>query len=270
MLVEVPVSSMKTSLVGSSRGCRCFQLARATRTSSRSCSAARRLFFEADVVPIEEPPHHTGADHDTVLPQLAADFLQRQIRLRSNQSQQQLLVRIHRRSFAPYRLGRHRPGPPPQRNPPDRGARADLKDGSRFSARGPRLNSTNHPLTQVLGIGPRHRSSPESFDPARLAYPSEFENPFLSDTDSNRWDCALELKRAKPAKPENKSFFIDSPLREEESDSILTPVGPLGCVLGATVCRKITALLLVSASSRAQARPKHLPGRLLHVGPLPG
>src|SRR5260370_27431493 len=137
MLVEVPVSSMKTSLVGSSRGCRCFQLARATRTSSRSCSAARRLFFEADVVPIEEPPHHTGADHDTVLPQLAADFLQRQIRLRSNQSQQQLLVRIHRRSFAPYRLGRHHPGPPPQRNPPDRRAPADLKDDSPFSTPGP-------------------------------------------------------------------------------------------------------------------------------------
>src|SRR6266567_2204811 len=169
-----------------------FQWPCGTLATSRSPrGSARADFFEADVVPIEEPPHHTGADHDTVLPQLAADFLQRQIRLRSNQSQQQLLVRIHRRSFAPYRLGRHRPGPPPQRNPPDRGARADLKDGSRFSARGPRLNRTNHPLTQVLGIGPRHRSSPESFDPARLAYPSEFENPFLSDTDSNRWDCAL-------------------------------------------------------------------------------
>src|SRR6266481_6688893 len=98
-----------------------------------------------------------------------------------------------------FRSSRHRPGPPPQRNPPDRGARADLKDGSRFSARGPRLNRTNHPLTQVLGISPRHRSSPESFDPARLAYPSEFENPFLSDTDSNRWDCALVAHRAQPA-----------------------------------------------------------------------
>src|SRR5260370_17214279 len=103
MLVEVPVSSMKTSLVGSSRGCRCFQLARATRTSSRSCSAARRLFFEADVVPIEEPPHHTGADHDTVLPQLAADFLHRRFRLRTNQSQQPPLLPTPRPSFAPYR-----------------------------------------------------------------------------------------------------------------------------------------------------------------------
>src|SRR5260370_32439631 len=94
MLVEVPVSSMKTSLVGSSRGCRCFQLARATRTSSRSCSAARRLFFEADVVPIEEPPHTTGPDHDTVLPQLAPALLHPHIRLRHNQRHQQLLVCI--------------------------------------------------------------------------------------------------------------------------------------------------------------------------------
>src|SRR5258708_29963525 len=81
MLVEVPVSSMKTNLLGSSRGCSCFQFARAVRTSSRSCSAACRLFFEGDVVAVAKPPHRTCADLDAALAPPAAGFFQRQVRL---------------------------------------------------------------------------------------------------------------------------------------------------------------------------------------------
>src|SRR5271165_3787236 len=108
MLVDVPVSSIKTNLRGSSRGCSCFHFARAVRTSSRSCSAACRLFFEGDVVAIAEPPYGTSADLDATLAQPAADFLQGQVRLGGNQLQKPWLVSIQRRALAAHRLGRHR------------------------------------------------------------------------------------------------------------------------------------------------------------------
>jgi hypothetical protein len=51
------VSSMNTSRVELSMACRRFQHRRARATSGRSCSAARRLFFEADVVaPLRRGP----------------------------------------------------------------------------------------------------------------------------------------------------------------------------------------------------------------------
>ena len=162
MLVEVPVSSMKTSLLGSSRGCSCLQFARARRTSSRSCSAACRLFFEADGVAIIEPPHRARAYHDPTLSQSAADFFQRQVRLGGRQCQQPFLVRIQRRALAAHRLGRDRSGPPPTCEPLDRRTRAHLKSRRRFMARDPRLDRAHDPLTQILRIRLRNRSSPES------------------------------------------------------------------------------------------------------------
>src|SRR5258708_38743563 len=93
MLVEVPVSSMKTNLLGSSRGCSCFQFARAVRTSSRSCSAACRLFFEGDVVAVAKPPHRTGADLDAALAQPAADFFPSQGPLGGGQLPQPFAMR---------------------------------------------------------------------------------------------------------------------------------------------------------------------------------
>ena len=44
---------MNTSRAGSNMPCSRIQRRRARATSARSCSAARRLFFEADLVPLE-------------------------------------------------------------------------------------------------------------------------------------------------------------------------------------------------------------------------
>jgi hypothetical protein len=162
MLVEVPVSSMKTSLVGSSRRCSCFQFARAVRTSSRSCSAACRLFFEANVVAFVEPPHRTGAHHDAAPAQPAADFFKRQVRFGGNQTQQPIPVGVQRRALAPHRLGRHRSASPPARNPPDCRTRAHLESRRSFMAGSSRLDRTDNPFTQILRIGLRHRRPPES------------------------------------------------------------------------------------------------------------
>ncbi len=148
------------SFVGSSRGCACFQLVRAVRTSSRSCSAACRLFFESDVVAVAEPPHRTGAHPDAPRPQAAANFFQRQVGFGSDQLQQPLPVRIQRRALAAHRLSRHRSALPPARNPPDRRTRAYLERRRSFMAGRSRLHRTHNPFTQITRIGLRHHCPP--------------------------------------------------------------------------------------------------------------
>jgi hypothetical protein len=50
-------------------------------TSGRSCSAARRLFFEADPLGTEEAPHDRDRHHHATLPQLRGQHRQGQVRL---------------------------------------------------------------------------------------------------------------------------------------------------------------------------------------------
>src|SRR6202022_4216510 len=57
ILVEAPVSSMKTSLSGSRLGTSSRQAWRAAATSGLSCSAACAVFFEGHGVTIEETPN---------------------------------------------------------------------------------------------------------------------------------------------------------------------------------------------------------------------
>src|SRR5262245_59834456 len=127
MLVEVPVSSTKMSLLGSSRGCSRCQFARAVRTSARSRSDACKLFFERDVVALEEPPYRTGTGGDATCPQPGADLLKRQVRFTGNQLQQPVFVDIKRRAAAAHALGRHRSRPPKLRHPTDRRTHTHLE-----------------------------------------------------------------------------------------------------------------------------------------------
>src|ERR1700676_4824009 len=94
MAVLVEVSSINTSRAGSNMPCPRIQSRRARTTSARCCSAARRLFFEADIVPIEEPPHRAAAARDPALAHYRNDLIQRQIRLLGNQPQQKVRVRL--------------------------------------------------------------------------------------------------------------------------------------------------------------------------------
>src|SRR6201999_2554449 len=80
--VLVPVSSMKTSLLGSSEGWLWRQALRACATSSRSCSAACSIFFKADLPAGEKAPHRAVADHNGFVgTQTLLDLAQRQVRL---------------------------------------------------------------------------------------------------------------------------------------------------------------------------------------------
>src|SRR5215510_11318402 len=72
-------NARRVHTLGSSRGCSRFHFVRALRTSSRSCSVACRLFFESNVVTVEEAPDGTAAHRNSACTQPAANFFQRQV-----------------------------------------------------------------------------------------------------------------------------------------------------------------------------------------------
>ena len=64
MLVAAPISSMKTSLLGSSSSWSSNQASRRFRMSGRSCSAACADFFQRQVTAVEEGPDGAHARLD--------------------------------------------------------------------------------------------------------------------------------------------------------------------------------------------------------------
>src|SRR6266576_3774718 len=98
--VLLQVSSMNTSRAGSNMPCSRIQRRRARATSARFCSAAYRVFFEADVAASEEPPHRAAAACDPAFAHRRDDLLQRQVRLVGNQTQPKLRVLLQRRGAA--------------------------------------------------------------------------------------------------------------------------------------------------------------------------
>src|SRR4249919_4087144 len=110
MFVLVAVSSINTSRAGSSMPCSRIQRRRARATSARFCSAACRLFFEADRVPLEEAPHRAAAAGDPSLAHRRDDLIQRQIRSVGNQHQQKVRVCLQGRDAASARLGGYTSG----------------------------------------------------------------------------------------------------------------------------------------------------------------
>ena len=84
--------------------CSRIQRRRARATSARFCSAAYRVFFEADIVPPEETPYRAAAAGDPSLAHRRDDLIQRQIRLLGNQSQQPVRMFFQRRNTPPVGL----------------------------------------------------------------------------------------------------------------------------------------------------------------------
>src|SRR5260370_22121999 len=101
MLVLTAVSSMNTNLAGSRSPCSRIQRRRARATSARCCSAARRLFFNGDVMTSEETPKRRTASTDSFLVHRRNDLIERQVRLLSNKGED------------PFRLLLQRGDPPP-------------------------------------------------------------------------------------------------------------------------------------------------------------
>src|SRR6218665_909258 len=104
MLVDVPVSSKKTSFVASSAGWFSFHAIRSACTSWRSCSLACRVFFKAQPPLVQLVPWGGGFDRYPVLGQPFAHLAQCQVRSVSNPSPQHRLHRSKTRSPMPANL----------------------------------------------------------------------------------------------------------------------------------------------------------------------
>src|SRR5215210_2587770 len=130
MLVLAQVSSMKTRRAGSMLGCSSRQRSRAAATSGRSCSAARRLFFEGQLLAVAEAPDRAIARRDAALGQLPPQLLERDVRLLGHPRQKPLPVRVERRLAPAHRPRQHAPGHPKAPLPALHAALADAKPGA--------------------------------------------------------------------------------------------------------------------------------------------
>src|ERR1700722_8800191 len=101
MLVLAQVSSMKTSRLGSIVAWRAFHCSRRLATSGRSCSEARRLFFERHAFMLEKMPKRVIADHQAAVSQLLEQSAQREIRLLDDPRKNPIPFARHKVGSAP-------------------------------------------------------------------------------------------------------------------------------------------------------------------------
>src|SRR5262249_41578863 len=162
ILVLAAVSSTNTSRAGSNMPCSRIQRLRARATSARSCSAARRLFFESDLVTLEEAPHRGATARNFVLAHRQNDLIQRQIRLLLDQTQQKIRMLLQWRDAPAPRLGRAAASLAKALDLDNRCAGADLKLFGYLPPRSSALHLRYHSLPHVPRIGLRHPPPPQS------------------------------------------------------------------------------------------------------------
>jgi hypothetical protein len=165
ILVLVAVSSMNTSRPGSSVLCFRIQCRRARATSGRSCSAACRVFFNADIMALEETMHRATATRNPRFAHRSNHFVQCQIRLLVNQGQQPLRVLLQWRDAPSNRLRRRAPRRLPPLHPLDRRTWTQIEPFGSLPTRRTSFDRPNHPLAQVPGIRLRHCSVPQKAKP---------------------------------------------------------------------------------------------------------
>src|SRR5216684_5497232 len=167
ILVLTAVSSINTSRAGSSMPCSRIQRRRARATSARCCSAARKLFFEGDVVSIEETPQRAQARANPSFAQRQNYLLQGQVRLLGDQRQYLHRVLLQRRSTSSARLRRTPPSLVPALHPSHCRTRTDFKTFGRLAPGRACCHCFDHALSQVARIGLRHRHAPHGESNAR-------------------------------------------------------------------------------------------------------
>src|SRR5262245_20668075 len=133
--------------------------ARAAATSGRSCSAARRVFFEGNVVTIVECPDRAYCGLHLLLgPQPRTDLVERQIRLLGDECEQPLLMLLERRAgVAGARLCRDATGLGPALDPADRRRGADIEQSCRLPCALAILDDRNHAFPKIIRVSPCHR-----------------------------------------------------------------------------------------------------------------
>jgi hypothetical protein len=162
MLVVTAVSSRNTSLAGSSSPCSRIQRRRARATSARSRSAACRLFFKGEIMPMKKTRERAAAGSNAMPLKLRDGFFQGQVRLLGNQRHHAFHLLFQRRHAAPSRLRRGAPALIPALHPLDYRAHCDPKMLGRFMPRCATFNQLDNTLTKVTGVRLRHRYPPRA------------------------------------------------------------------------------------------------------------
>jgi len=142
--------------------CSRIQRRRARATSARSRSAACRLFFEGDVVPVEKTPQRTAAGSYPPPAQFHNRLHQGQVRLFRNQPQYLRSELLQRRNASTARPRLGAPAVVPALQPPHRGRHTDPEQLGCLTSRRPlHLHHFDRALPQVTRIGLRHRPPPK-------------------------------------------------------------------------------------------------------------
>lgn len=133
ILVEASVSSMNTSRLGSRSSWLSNQACLRLRTSGRSCSAACPVFFERDLVTLEEPPQRRDPPRPPARPAAPA-ARPAGCRLGLHQTQGQRRVRLD---------------PPPLARPADRARDAHPEPLRRLATRQTIVHRRHHPIPKI-------------------------------------------------------------------------------------------------------------------------
>src|SRR5215467_62688 len=208
ILVLAAVSSTKTRWAGSNMPCSRIQRWRARATSARSCSAACRLFFESDVVMLEEAPHRAAAARNLVPVHRQNRLVQGQVWPSRNQTQQKICMLLQRRDAPAPRLSRTAARLPKALDPDNRRAGTDIKLLGRRAPRRPAFNFRNHSRPHVFRIGLRHRpASQNRINADRLSHPSPSEN--LLDSIGTEHALDVELVPFEAGSPDELGRALD-------------------------------------------------------------
>src|SRR5450759_3749476 len=160
--------------------CSRIQRRRARATSARSCSAARRLFFERDLVSSEKPPERGAAAGDPPLAHRDKHLVERQIRLFRDQGEQPIRPLLQWRIASSLWYGHGASGIAPALKPFDRRTGADLKMFGSLAPRSTALNSCDDALSKFHRIRVWHCSTSKSgINANRLAHKQPLGNPSI-------------------------------------------------------------------------------------------
>ena len=162
IVVVTAVSSRNTSLAGSSKPCSRIQRRRARATSARSRSAACRLFFKGDVVPVKKARQRAAAGSNAMPSELCSSFFQGQVRLLRNHRNYALCLLFQWRNAAAPWLRRGAPTFTPALHPFDDRTHTDAKMLGGFMPGCACFNHLDSAFTQVTGVRFWHRYPPRS------------------------------------------------------------------------------------------------------------
>src|ERR1019366_6990673 len=141
-----------TSLFGSRLAWLALQRARASATSGLACSAACRVFFEGDLMALEEPPdRHLGRLDANPFEYPPLKLGQSQIALSGAEIQKPCRMGLQRRAaFAATRPGGNAACLAVKLPPAHRRCRAHFEPLRRLPPRRSRRNLRHHPRPQIL------------------------------------------------------------------------------------------------------------------------